>query len=173
VKLNYFTAEKVKESVRVQWSTSIEYNSKEYVVERSSNGNQFEQIGKVAANGRPSKYEFIDVSPLIGNNYYRLRSVDMDEKAAYSKSVRVVFDTEIMVKISPNPAHLFFNLSLENKGLPVNVTIVDQEGRSVKQMNGVTTGGAPIRVDVSGLGQGLYFIKVTGQNTVTQKLVIY
>jgi Right handed beta helix region len=74
----------------LQWKTATESNSDYFNVERSSNGQSFEVIGRVSATGFSTNdisYSFTDVSPLTGINYYRLSMVDKDNSSEYSKIV--------------------------------------------------------------------------------------
>jgi hypothetical protein len=74
----------------LQWKTATETNSDYFNIERSSNGQSFEVIGRVAASGSSASdinYTFTDASPLAGINYYRLSMVDKDNSSEYSKIV--------------------------------------------------------------------------------------
>ena len=174
IKLNYFTADKVKQSVKLRWSSSLESNSREYVVERSSNGIQYVSIGKLAARGQASVYEFVDDAPLAGNNYYRLRLVDLDEKFEHSKAIRITFEKEVLITIRPNPAPGFTKVALQGEinGL-VNVSIYDQQGRIIKQLSRQAGPNQPLDIDLSGVNKGVYILKIrAGGILKTEKLVI-
>ncbi len=174
IKLNYFTAEKVKQSVKLRWSSSFESNSKEYIVERSSNGLQFESIGKLAARGQVSVYEFLDDAPLAGNNYYRLRMVDLDGKFEHSKAIRIAFEKEIMITIRPNPTPGLAKIILEGdvQGL-VNVSVYDQQGRVIKELARLAGPNQPLDIDLSGVNKGIYILKIKAGSIIrTEKLVI-
>ena len=117
VVLTDFTAIKNGTKADLTWVTSSELNTSLFVIERSSNGNNYTAIGKQAAAGNSSvtkKYAFSDASPLSGANYYRLRMVDIDGKFT-SSAVRLVnFGIAIAVNVFPNPASSSINIS----GLP-------------------------------------------------------
>jgi hypothetical protein len=54
------------------------------------------------------------------------------------------------------------------------ITILDQSGRSVKEIRSATTeSGGQLNLDVSGLSNGIYFIKIqTLTQTITRKIVV-
>ena len=173
VKLNYFAAEKQRASVKLTWSSSLESNSKEYIVERSLNGLQFQTIGKISANGRPSSYQLIDQSPNSGNNYYRLKMVDLDGKSDFSKTIRIRFDIELLITIKPNPATSFVMVTMDRQLPAASVSIYNQQGALVKQLTRSFGANQPSIIDVTGLAKGIYILQLkSGEITRTEKLIV-
>lgn len=108
VDLTYFNAETAGENVILHWETSREKNSKNFIVERSTNLLAFIPIGTVdaagIADGRLS-YSFTDEAPLSGASYYRLRMNDKDGNYNYSRTKDISFNSGSQpIAISPNPA---------------------------------------------------------------------
>jgi hypothetical protein len=102
-----FTATEQSSSIVLNWSTATEQNTKDYKIQHSINGANWNDIGMVPAAGTSTtvqQYGFIDQNPGSGLNYYRLLQRDLDNKISYSKVVLV--DLQIadrMLKIYPNP----------------------------------------------------------------------
>lgn len=90
VSLLSFTAQAQGQKVITAWQVAGERNFSRYEVERSATALNFSSIGKVSASGATA-YQFTDPHPLPGANYYRLRLVDQDGSATYSKVVVVSF----------------------------------------------------------------------------------
>ncbi len=66
----------------LEWKTATEENNEGFSVERSADGMLFEEIGWVNGNGTTTdqkSYLFEDTNALEGNNYYRLKQIDMME----------------------------------------------------------------------------------------------
>ncbi|MEI7803123.1 MAG: hypothetical protein WCI97_10785, partial [Bacteroidota bacterium] len=88
VELTTFTAKAVdNKSVALFWNTQAELNCSYFSVERSADGNEFSEIGKVAGNGTSQiahDYNFSDNSPLCGTAYYRLMQVDENGEYHYT-----------------------------------------------------------------------------------------
>ncbi|MBB3698345.1 T9SS type A sorting domain-containing protein [Flammeovirga yaeyamensis] len=84
VKLVYFKAEVVENSVHLKWETATEINSKLFILQRSSTENEkFKNIEKFKAAGNSNttiKYEFEDKNVSYGNHIYRLIERDIDGK---------------------------------------------------------------------------------------------
>jgi endonuclease/exonuclease/phosphatase family metal-dependent hydrolase len=173
IKLNYFTAEKNNEAVNLSWSSALESNSKEYRIERSVDGRSFIEIGTVHARGVASKYQFQDQAPLAGDNFYRLKMVDMDGAFEYSKSIRVKFEKQILITVKPNPAARFAYVTLSGAVPGVSLGIYDVQGRLVKQLTLNGTINPMLKVDLNGIPNGMYILKLSaGEYNSSQKLII-
>jgi len=81
--------------VSIQWATAAETNNDFFVVEKSLDGKQFEQIGIVPGAGNAQtvrQYNLLDKTPGKGLNYYRIKQQDFDGNAAYSDLVSAKWD---------------------------------------------------------------------------------
>lgn len=108
VDITYFNANPEEKSVNLTWETSWEKNSKEFVVERSTDLIEFKSIGKLEAGGDATgrlQYKFVDEAPFTGVSYYRLKMVDNDSNYNYSGNRDVVIKSNSdQIMITPNPA---------------------------------------------------------------------
>lgn len=101
-----FEAEKIENTKSLlTWTTAMEEGNAYFDVERSKDGVDFVKIGTVQAqNNEHNSYEWTDATPLIGDNYYRLRQVDLDGQQSYSSIKQLYFDKAASwVNIYPNP----------------------------------------------------------------------
>ena len=173
VTLLNFTAVRQDNAVLLNWSTAEETNSKTFEVERGGDGAHFTQIGKVAARGNSevvSSYAYPDEQPLPGNNYYRLRQVDLDGHAVYSKVLKV--NIPVKLEVRPNPAHGAVTIYLDNAGDAANIMILDLSGKLLLQKT-VTAGTGVLPLEISGLARGIYTVKaVSSAGVTTQKLLV-
>jgi hypothetical protein len=148
----------------LHWTTGSEINSDHYTVERSRDGEQFVDLGDVAAIGlssTPTSYAFLDKEPHPGINYYRIRQTDMDGSTSFTpvKSVVIAIGLGDALVI-PNPtsgdANLSFTSYSEDK---VDIAIHDAFGRVVhEQMAQGHTGYNSQLIRTSELAQGVYSI---------------
>ncbi len=106
VELTSFEAQSVPPHVRLDWMTASETDNDFFAVERSADGRAFDEIGRVRGGGTTRTeqvYTFLDARPVSGDNYYRLRQVDMGGAFSYSP-VRVVENQGAdRVRIFPSP----------------------------------------------------------------------
>ncbi len=128
-------ATKQEANINVEWKVENESNMKQYEVERSANGQAYTKIATLAAkgnNGSTAAYLSADTDPFTGNNYYRIKSIDINGKTSYSNIVKVVTGREAPgISVYPNPiVNGIINLQLVNqpKGM-YGVKLVDDLGR--------------------------------------------
>jgi hypothetical protein len=155
----------------LQWQTAQEENSKEFVIERSSDGKTFTAIGTVSAAGKSSQpvdYNFTDLTPINGPNYYRLREADLDSKYTYSM-VRVLNFGESSRVTWFKTGHLTAQI-VYLRGNNESYSLCDIGGHILRQ--GQLSGG---KANVSNLPAGVYIVRVltrTG-DALTTKLFLY
>lgn len=165
VKLTKFSAKaKDNGAVQLDWATAEEQNSSHFIIERSRDGSQFTELGKVNAAGSSSTertYSFTDNAPFAGTDYYRLKQVDRDGHAEYSETKKVVLGRPAMqLSVSPNPVKNVMTIEFTG-AVRGNVTVVvtDQAGRTVQRYNIlVSAGNLQQTVDVSRLMPGIYMV---------------
>jgi hypothetical protein len=93
--------------IEVNWGVEQESNLQSYTIERSHNGQHFEDLGNQLPDnnqGQSATYRFIDHQPLAGWNFYRIRALGLDGRIFYSTVVRVspAF-TQSNITIYPTP----------------------------------------------------------------------
>jgi hypothetical protein len=84
------------------WSTNFEDENEIFIIEKSENGTEFENIGNVKAAGDSQNlknYNFLDIMAKSDRAYYRLMQVNTDGSSSYSDIVTVSkkFDNNFMV----------------------------------------------------------------------------
>jgi hypothetical protein len=138
VELVSFTGEKDGETSVLSWQTASERNVSHFSVQRSEDGFQWKEIGTVNATGNSQQlqsYEFVDDNPLLGDNYYRISSVDLDGTLEFSDIVVLSFDRSANLIVYPNPGAA--GEALNVKGEFQTLVALDQLGRHVPvQRNG-------------------------------------
>jgi uncharacterized repeat protein (TIGR01451 family) len=89
----------------VKWAVASESGIKEYEVEKSTDGNQFDQMQVVkAVNSVNGNYEVTDNNVNSGTNYYRIKIVSVDGKKTYTKVVKVINGKQQRtISVYPNP----------------------------------------------------------------------
>lgn len=169
IKLLSFQATLAGNDAQLEWKAERDDQSKEFVVEHSTDGAHFTAIGTVAvaANAGAHTYSFAHASPGNGNHYYRLQLVDLNGHAVYSMIRRVQVSTRENLRVYPNPAQRFISVS----GLAANgmVRILTMDGKQLKQWR---TDGTVMTADISSLPQGTYLLQFIHQGKQQQQLFI-
>jgi hypothetical protein len=173
VTLTRFDAKKVGEQVNVTWKTASEYNSKSFVVEKSTDGVTFKTMATVAASGTTKiehNYGTIDAKPASGDNYYRLLAIDMDGTSRYVGNViKVNFQGNHSVSVYPNPTanDLTLNINIE-EDMQAKVNVLDMDGKVIRSFAFDLLEGKNIQtLDVNDLPAGTYMLQtINGSNEV-------
>lgn len=162
VKLLRFTAEYAGDAHLVKWITTEEINTHRFEVQHSANGSDFVTAGNVLPAGSPStgaSYSFTVQHPWTGNNFYRLKIVDLDGTVTYSSVVLLKNAGELKVVIYPNPAAslLYVRLPLVANVSTIPAVIYDASGRIVLQP--LLKTGADNGIAVEQLAAGVYTLQ--------------
>jgi hypothetical protein len=179
-----FRGEQSGSTNRLLWSTSTEINNKGFELERSSDGRNYSSITFVASkaeNGNSISmlnYNFNDVRPLAGNNYYRLKQIDKDGKTTISNVVLLSSKvSEITLNsVYPNPTIRELNLVISSpKAEKVTIVVTDLTGKVLLQKaTQLIVGDNQELFNVQNLAAGTYFIKAVcanGCETAVQRFV--
>ena len=137
VELISFTGKNEKNFNELFWSTSSEINSEYFEVMRSSDGLNFESIGKVKGAGNSNNilsYVFVDYEQLPGINYYRLAQFDYDGKNE-TFNIVAIDNNGAAFKLNslfPNPATSSMTVNFQSKeAKPHSIFICDAQGNEV------------------------------------------
>lgn len=176
VSLLTFTGKLQGENVKLDWSTSSEYNSKVFEIESSFDGNNFKKIGSVAAAGNSNgirNYTFTDPKRAIEYNYYRLKMIDIDNTFVYSDVVLVKrsFGKQD-VYLAGNPFTDKINIQFAKiPNSNVSINIYDLKGSKIYEAGYINYMEPSLQIDISNkLARGIYSIKVeTGGQVYTLK----
>ena len=77
------------------------------------------------------------------------------------------------LSIYPNPANDVTTIAVSGVNGEVSITIVDMNGRVVASDSMSCEGDCTKSVEVSGLAQGAYFVRVNGENlSIVRKLIV-
>ncbi|MEI6815719.1 MAG: T9SS type A sorting domain-containing protein, partial [Bacteroidota bacterium] len=164
--------------VRLDWATASEINNQFFTLQRTSDGENFQDIGKVDGAGNSNSiraYNFDDLNPLEGQSYYRLKQTDFDGNFTYTNLRSVYIGTDDFVSLFPNPTNDFAILKLNTKAIEyITVQITDSRGGLVSSNDLMTkTGENKYEISTNKLSPGFYFIKViSSTDTKVQKLFV-
>ncbi|MBP6432793.1 MAG: T9SS type A sorting domain-containing protein [Ferruginibacter sp.] len=143
VDIKYLTGKKNNQGNLLNWNITCGDNAAiTMILERSGNNNLFNEITTktTLATDCSQIFNYTDVTPLSGVNYYRLKVIDEKGKAKYSNVVMLINDATSVEIISlvPNPitATGLFKLNISSPLLqPCTIQIYDVQGRLMKQQN--------------------------------------
>lgn len=175
VKLAKFKGDLLDNTVSLSWVTTEEYGSAKFGVERSSDMKEFVSIGEILAAGNSKSnqnYQFLDLAPVSGNNYYRLKQLDLDGRFEYSRTISVAnSEKTVAFELLGNPVqHGEIRFLLKNQD-PTQVQLTNLKGESVK-FSLVKEGNVYMVKPQAELGTGLYLLSLKSrQGHITKKVM--
>ena len=191
VELSTFGAQPNADGIRLVWQTLSETNNDRFEVQRrvdesGLSARVWHTVGTVRGQGTTTEsvdYQFTDARvPYAADALvYRLRQVDVDGVETFSDEVRVTrsgVDALELLGTFPNPAHsvatVQFAVPTGTDAEDVRLMLFDMLGRRVRSVQeGIRAGRNEIRLDVSGLAPGVYFLRLAaGSQIRTQKLTV-
>lgn len=174
-------ARSYNDDVLLLWKTAEEEQTDYFVVQRSSDGVNYYDVGRVNANGRSANnYTFTDAGAMkqtgIKKWFYRIKDVDKDGKSELSKIVTVTLNKTItQIRILPNPVvnELKIVIDAVNNSSAV-IQVMNMEGKTVLQRSvNIVHGENVVTNDISHLPDGVYLLQtvVDGASTVERFLI--
>lgn len=170
-----FSAIPSDKGVQINWTTASENNLGSFVIERSVDGNHFEQLSTVSAKGNPDElnnYKYLDPFTAATTTYYRLKQVSIDGGATYS-GIKSVIENAKQLSIanlnsSTADGTVTFNLTVPefSRHEPISVQVLDLYGRQflAQSENNINAGSNEVLLNMQGLSTGIYLLKVSISN---------
>ncbi len=160
-----FSVELLEGKAAISWQTTSEINNNFFAVERSSDSQEWVQLGLIPGAGTSNvsnDYRYQDHQPLIGYNYYRLKQVDFDGTYAYS-TVKFVDNSKVAEQ---EPPQIYFDRTqgliniLHTAVQPTKISITNMLGNPMHQFELLANYDEFVQVDVSQLDHGVYILTV-------------
>ncbi|HRI22234.1 MAG TPA: T9SS type A sorting domain-containing protein, partial [Panacibacter sp.] len=155
-----FTAALQNNNALLNWSSTNELNTKEFIIQRSIDGVQFTNIGKLNARGNSSSvanYHYTDanITTLHSNKiYYRLQQQDINGSSSYSKTVVLNLSSQNSFVVYPNPAKNILHVQSNGKAVFV---LHNNEGKILLKKTIDGNG----EINIAALAAGLYYLRNT------------
>lgn len=155
----------------LKWTTASERNNDYFEMQRSTDGVNFEPFGEhIKGQGNVvtfTDYTGLDLNPLPGTTYYRLKQVDFNGEFTFTDVIALNRDIQNIgqLRTYPNPfnegINIQFNLSEDQN---VKIQFVNQLGKVVYTENfSCKKGGNKLDINTS-FNYGIYMLNVVSEN---------
>ena len=180
INLNYFTGNQNGNKHVLNWKVNCTSYEAKFELQRSTDGLNFNSINAFTASKLrcASAFDFTDENPAPGNNYYRLKLIDVDGKVNYSSIVLLTKKTAHFDLASLNPNVVSSQTAILRINTPeketVTIVLSDFSGRFIQnQAVALQIGSNQIPVQVVGLPAGIYHVAIYSNNDkpVSLKLI--
>jgi hypothetical protein len=178
IEVNYFRGSKQGGAHLLDWKLTCNSTpTVKITLERSSSSNSgFTSIYSTEATAARCNqpFNYTDVQPLPGMNYYRVKMVDANGKITYSGIVALLNATKgfDIVSIAPNPVvgSTFKLNATAAQASKMDLVIIDMQGRIVqREQVSLGAGFSSTEINVANLNSGtysLYGITADGRSSV-------
>ncbi len=169
IQLIDFTAKAANEHVSLNWTTATEINNDYFTIMRSHNGIEWEILKHIDGAGNSTStltYHGIDLHPLQGVSYYRLKQTDFNGNSSLSKIISTTFTNQTIIKVYPNPASEMLNVEINHSNNQV-VTLMNGRGQKIfissKMLNG------KLQLTTKEFARGIYLLMVEQDGKIVYK----
>ena len=158
--------------IEILWSTASEKNNEYFVIERSIDANNWQELLIVEGAGNSTEiinYNALDKNPLTGISYYRLKQVDFDGTFSYSGIETANTSNYFRMLAYPMPAREEVTITVES--LITQISVHNIQGQAILVPIEKSVGA--YKLDISHLNPGIYSIRMSnGINIQSRKLIV-
>ena len=169
VSLSSFTGKADIKSNLLEWTTLTEINNDYFIIESSTDGISFNEIGSVKGKGNSNvsvDYTFIHGNIENSTYYYRLIQVDLNGEIILSDIIKINGTEKINLDVYPNPSKGEINIEANNLQ---KIIIRNINGELIDE---VSTNDNLYKYNFKNK-TGLYFITVVSNDFIeTRKVVV-
>ena len=178
-----YQAEELPNGNLISWSTAKEEDNKGFIILKSFNARDFDEIGHVTGKGYNNEvhqYQFLDRSINLSRQiYYQIKQVDFNGDHDSTPIFQLILkQVEDRILIFPNPyqnqkGRLTIRIPYTKAASPANIVVKKISGKSLIQEAGtLKQASQKAAEDLQELGPGLYLIiiETNGQKEVIKWL---
>lgn len=174
VNLLFFSGKASNHKVILSWSTHSEINNSHFIIEKSSNGNEFTFLVRKNGHGTTSQQQWYfaeDDEPFHPITYYRLSQVDFDGTIHQSKMISVklistLTSDEINLSLNPAQDETWLSVNSDEESA-IEISIYDINGRTLlNRQLPINVGMNAFRIALDGWLPGMYFLSAKSKETI-------
>ena len=145
------------------WSTENETNSSEFIIQKSNDGQNWINIGQVAAAGNSNtRRDYRFVYNNNGNAMYRVKLVDTQGRESYTEVRSTDCNLPTAISVYPVPARDILHVNIPSATAQrVSLVLTDASGRIIRSITGnLQEGMNPFSVNMTPFSPGYYVLRV-------------
>ena len=185
--LNFTAVLQDPQTARLDWVTASELNNDHFIVERSLDGVNFDEVGTVKGNGTTGDehtYTYLDkhIDLLLSKTiYYRLKQVDInglviDPGTGVREVIlsQIVKSGETKVWYNREETRMYVNIDRTSQ-MNASILITDISGKILASQNIMTNNGiTQLTLNMENFAKGIYTITISDNTgTYTSKVMKY
>ncbi|MBS1946479.1 MAG: T9SS type A sorting domain-containing protein [Bacteroidetes bacterium] len=184
IELTSFLAQLTTDETKVNlnWSTSAEINASHFIIQRSTDGTNYEDVAMIfTQEGNSSSLRQYNYSDNISSVksalvFYRLAMVDIDGNSKLSDVKLVKLGNEnqsLNILVYPNPAHSELRITVPGswQGKSIWFLVYNANGMVVQQKISSNAGQTEL-LNIADLPTGIYVVKAANGNEFSTKRIV-
>lgn len=177
----FFKCASFNKNTQLTWTVADASETEYFEIQKSKTGKDFVQLGKLETGNKKQgiqQFTFIDKTNEIGTHYYKIASVQSNQKSVSSPVCYTqIYNNSSLVNLTltPNPAEhtSYIEINTANE-TAINFQIIDVNGKVISEFNNTILGSKKIAIDLSAFAPGMYQVRASFDNTVeVMKLIKY
>jgi hypothetical protein len=175
IQLLDFYGQQFETQINLFWTSASAKDFSHFEIQREINENEWESLGQINYNSNNSqvqKYQLTDFRPLIGDNNYRIKMIDLDGSFIYSNIITVEYiQNESEMLLYPAPASNVLNIissGLRNS----NIKIINSLGMEIQTNIEMNDNNATIHLDEFKNGIYILIIEKNNKTIVNRTFII-
>ncbi len=154
-------------AVDLDWETTSEWDNAKFIVQRSTDASNWEDLGEIAGAGNSNElnfYSFKDETPEEGRLYYRLTQIESSGKEFQSEVRTLKYKPDAMrLAISSTPVDGWVTVDSKQK-IQGQIELFDENGNQTRIQPVVSwMNDNGFKVNLRYLPRGTYYLKVGDQ----------
>ncbi len=162
-------ADQAKQQIPLHWTVANDQQTRFYEIQRSTDGIHFSSLQTMASalSATQKTYNYIDKAPAYGDNYYRIKKVDLNGVISYSNIAKAALQISNDIVLMPNPASAYINvISKTSMG---QVQLFNAKGQLLQT---IKPQSSFYKLETSKLAAGQYFIRIQTNNGIVNEKFI-
>lgn len=165
-------ASQSNKNIILNWQIESIENLTSFSLEHSTDGIHFSEIDVVNVENNKTTYSYLHNSPTLYLNYYRVKSIDVNNKINYSTIKKILFkNTNSSIDIYPNPCKN--NLFIKNNNGEMDITSISLFnifGQIIK-INHSQIDVSTLMLNLEKFKSGMYIISIENDDYNVNKII--
>lgn len=165
--LEPFSGNIVKDKIQLSWISAIEEHLEKYIVQRSTDIKNWENLATISAKNESSIYKIIDDNPFEGQSFYRLKTISQDGSFSYSAVISFLTSKDqLSTSVYPIPTNGQINIA--SKRNIHRAKVLDLKGKLVLE----DVGNHLNQLDLAHLPKGNYVVILYSKLSISHHLLV-
>ncbi len=165
--IKVFETKKDRKGVLLQWVSNMDSNIDYFVIQKTDATGEFQGLDIVDGSIKQEDltFHYYDSEPTAGESAYRVKAIMSDGSFQYSDVNKVDYKLKQDALIQYQTGENFIKFDLSRfEGKSVEVRFINQLGQTIETANVEEASDIPVKLDISHLLNGAYFIHLIPLN---------